>query len=154
MSGQTNRTTQGEEELASTSQQTTESLPIGTVLRKLRGERTLRDVQKETGIANSYLCNVELGYQQPGLKFLGRIADYYRISMADIIRHAEHLRDQDADPEEARTAAVERSYRFVTEDPRLQSWEEPKEALSIEAKWHLVRMYELLTGSLLLGRLD
>ena len=128
-----------------------DSLPIGAVLRKLRGERTLRDVQRATGVANSYLCNVELGYQQPGFKFLSRVAGYYRVSMADIIRHAENLRDQALDPEEARVADVERSYRFIMDDPKLRPCEEPEAPLPIEAKRHMVRMYELLTGRLILN---
>ena len=151
MSAQTNSTAKAEEDPAATSQETHEPLPIGTVLRQLRGERTLRDVQKGTGIANSYLCNVELGYQQPGLKFLGRVAEYYQVSMADIIRHAEYLRDQDMDPEEARVAEIERGYRFMMDDPRLKPCREPDSPLPIEAKRHMVRVYELLTGRLLLN---
>lgn len=151
MSAQTNSTARAEEDPAATSQETHEPLPIGTVLRQLRGERTLRDVQKGTGIANSYLCNVELGYQQPGLKFLRRMAEYYEVSMADIIRHAEDLRDQDIDPEEARVAEIERGYRFMMDDPRLKPCREPDSPLPIEAKRHMVRVYELLTGRLLLN---
>ena len=154
MSHHSNGTEAVETEAPPATQERSESLPIGAVLRRLRGERTLRDVQKGTGIANSYLCNVELGYQQPGLKFLSRIAEYYQVSMADIIRYAENLRDQDVDPEEARVALVERSYRFIMEDPRLRPCEEPENPLSIEAKRHIVRVYELLTGSMLLGRMD
>jgi transcriptional regulator with XRE-family HTH domain len=150
MSNRTNRTDEVENALASSSPDTDASLPIGTVLKKLRGERTLRDVQKGTGIANSYLCNVELGYQQPGLKFLRRMADYYQVSMADIIRHAEDLRDQDIDPEQARVAEIERGYRFMMDDPRLKPCKEPDSPLPIEAKRHIVRVYELLTGNLLL----
>ena len=154
MNQRTGRAEASEAGVPSTIQRSHESLPIGTVLRGLRGERTLRVVQTETGIANSYLCNVELGYQQPGLKSLSRLAEYYHVSMADIIRHAEHLRDQNVDPEEALVADVERSYRFIMDDPRLKPCEEPKGLLSIEAKRHMVRMYELLTGSLLLGHWD
>ena len=126
------------------------SLPIGPVLKRLRGERTLREVQKATGIANSYLCNVERGGQQPGLKFLGKMAEYHQTGVADIIRQAELLRNNTANPEEKFIADIERSYRFVTEDPRLQPWEEAEETLSIETKKRVVRMYERLTGRLLL----
>ena len=150
MSDQSNRTDEMEKSEVSTPQETNESLPIGPVLRKLRGEKTLRDVQKGTGIANSYLCNVELGYQQPGLKFLRRMAEYYHVTMADIIRHAEDLRDQDMDPEAAHVAEVERGYRFMMDDPRLKPCKEPDSPLPIEAKRHIVRVYELLTGNLLL----
>ena len=128
-----------------------DALPIGTVLRRMRGQKSLRDVERDTGIANSHLCNVELGSQQPGLKFLGRMASYYQTSIAEIIRQAELLRDCQADPEQVVAADVERSYRLVTEDPRLQPWEEPQGVLSIEAKRQVVRMYEILTGRMLLN---
>jgi transcriptional regulator with XRE-family HTH domain len=117
----------------------------------MRGERSLREVERDTGIANSRLCNIERGSQQPGLKFLGRMADYYQTSMAEIIRQAEHLRVCEADPHIVMAADVERSYQSVTEDPRLQSWNEPDDVLSVEAKRQVVRMYELLTGKTLLG---
>ena len=128
-----------------------ESLPIGAVLRRLRGERTLREVQTETGIANSYLCNVELGYQQPGLKFLTRVAEYYQVGVAEIIRQAELLRNSVLDTEDTRIADVERAYQFILDDPKLSACPEPETPLSIEAKRVMVRMYELLTGRMLLN---
>ena len=128
-----------------------DSLPIGAVLRQLRGERTLRDVQRETGIANSYLCNVERGSQQPGLKFLGKMAEFHQVGVADIIRQAELLRNSHVDPEESLEADVERSYQFIMDDPKLRSCEELETPLSIEAKRHMIRMYELLTGRLILN---
>ena len=128
------------------------SIPVGVVLRQMRGEKSLRDVERDTGIANSHLCNVERGSQRPGLKFLGRMAEYYQTSVAEIIRQAELLReDGQADPHRVMAADVERSYRIVKEDPRLQPWAEPEAALSIEAKRQVVRIYELLTGRMLLN---
>ena len=121
-------------------------LPIGPVLRRMRGEKSLRDVERATGVANSRLCNIERGTQQPGLKFLGRMADYYQTSVAEIIRQAELLRDCQAEPHGVTGAEVERSYQSVKEDPRLQPWNEPDDVLSVEAKRQVVRMYELLTG--------
>ena len=126
-------------------------LPIGPVLRRMRGQRSLRDVERDTGIANSRLCNIERGSQQPGLKFLGRMADYYRTSVAEIIRQAEHLRDCQDEPDGAMAANVERCYQSVTEDPRLQPWNEPDAVLTVETKRQVVRMYELLTGKTLLN---
>ena len=125
-------------------------LPLGAIIRQLRGDRTLRDVERDTGIANSHLCNVERGSQQPGLKFLSRMADYYQTSVAEIIRQAELLRNLQDNPHGVMAADVERSYRFVAEDPRLQPWEEPDEDLSVAAKKQVVRTYELLTGRTLL----
>ena len=126
-------------------------MPIGTVLRQMRGKKSLRHVERDTGIANSHLCNVERGSQRPGLKFLGRMAEYYETSVADIIRQAELLRDGQDDPPSVMAADVERSYRIVKEDPRLQPWAEPEAVLSIDAKRQVVRIYEILTGRMLLN---
>ena len=126
-------------------------MPIGTVLRQMRGKKSLRHVERDTGIANSHLCNVERGSQRPGLKFLCRMAEYYETSVADIIRQAELLRDGQVDPPSVMAADVERSYRIVKEDPRLQPWAEPEPVLSIDAKRQVVRIYEILTGRMLLN---
>ena len=138
-----------ERDWSETSEQ--DSLPIGAVLRRLRGERTLRKVQKETGIANSYLCNIELGYQQPGFRFLNRIPSYYQVAIGDIVREAELLRNSVMDTEETRTADIERSYRFVMDDPKLSTCQIPEPELSTDTKAHMVRMYELLTGRRILS---
>ena len=127
------------------------NMPIGTVLRQMRGQKSLRDVEKDTGIANSHMCNVERGRQRPGLKFLGRMAEYYETSVADIIRQAELLRDGQSDPHSVMAADVERSYQLVKEDPKLQPWVEPEAVLSIDAKRQVVRIYEILTGRMLLN---
>ena len=52
--------------------------------------------------------------------------------------------------EDTRIADVERSYQFIMDDPKLSACRESETPLSIEAKRHVVRMYELLTGKLLL----
>ena len=126
-------------------------LPIGVVLKRMRGEKTLRDVERATGIANSRLSNIERGSKQPGLRFLARMAEYYETSMAEIIRQAELLRDCQAHPDGVITDDVDRSYRCVAKDPRLQPWDEPDEDLSEAAKRQVVRIYELLTGRTLLN---
>ena len=127
------------------------ALPIGVVLKRMRGERTLRDIERDTGIANSRLSNIERGSQQPGLRFLARMANYYETSVAEIIRQAELLRDSQANPQRVMAADVERSYQLVKEDPKLQPWEEPEAVLSIDAKRQVVRIYEILTGRMLLN---
>ena len=41
--------------------------PIGELLRSLRRDRTLRETERDTGILNAYLSNIELGIKKPGL---------------------------------------------------------------------------------------
>ena len=92
-----------------------DTLPLGAVLRRMRGERTLRDIERDTGIANSRLSNIERGNQQPGLKFLG--SDGRLLTRPAWRRSSGRrnlLRDsQNQSPQGDWQADVERSYRFV-----------------------------------------
>ena len=40
--------------------------PIGELLKELRGAKTLRQVEADTGITNAYLSNIELGMKKTG----------------------------------------------------------------------------------------
>ena len=126
-------------------------LPIGTVLRQLRGERSLREVQKGSGVSNTYLCNLELGVQRPGFRILEKLADYYGVSISDLFRRAEMLRERGEDYQRAHDADVERSYRFLMDDPYLESYDRPTAELPLEAKKFMVRLYEHYTGRQLLS---
>ena len=98
-------------------------LPIGIVLRQLRGERSLRAVQKGSGVSNTYLCNLEQGIQRPGFRILERLADYYGVSISDLFRRAEMLREHGEAYRRAHDADVERSYRFLMDDPYLEQYD-------------------------------
>ena len=54
-----------------------QDLLIGAVLRKLRGSMSLREVERQTGIANPYLSSLELGAKRPGFKVLIQLALFY-----------------------------------------------------------------------------
>ncbi len=129
-----------------------EELPIGPVLRQLRHERelSLRDVQRGAGISNPYLSNLELGIQKPGVRILERLSDYYGIGISDIFRRAELLRDQGQDWQRSHHADIERSFRFLMEDPHLEPYDKPTGTLPLEAKKFMVQLYEHYTGKQLL----
>ena len=55
-----------------------------------------------------------------------------------------------ADTGELSEDDVERSYRFLLEDPRLKSCPEPKTPLPLDAKRFLVQMYEQIASKKLL----
>ena len=126
-------------------------LPIGIVLRQLRGERSLRAVQKGSGVSNTYLCNLEQGIQRPGFRILDRLADYYGVSMSDLFRRAEMLREHGEEYQRAHDADVERSYRFLMDDPYLEQYDKPTATLPLEAKKFMIRLYEHYTGRQLLS---
>lgn len=128
-----------------------DELPLGTVLRQLRGERSLREVQKGSGVSNTYLCNLEQGIQRPGFRILEKLADYYEVSISDLFRRAEVLRERGEAYQRSHDADIERSYRFLMDDPYLEQYDKPTAALPLEAKKFMIRLYEHYTGRQLLS---
>ncbi len=126
--------------------------PIGTVLRRLRGDMSLRDLQNETGIANAYLSMVETGAKRPGVKVLQKLAKYYDVPAVDLYRCAGLLNDEDERPDAGAAAIrdIERSYRFLMDDPRLMTCAKPEVDPSLAVKRFLVEMYEHISGKRLL----
>ena len=55
---------------------------IGPLLRRLRGDLSLRDVTKRTGISSSYLSQIERGGRKPGSNMLGKLAALYNVDAA------------------------------------------------------------------------
>ena len=62
--------------------------PIGELLKKLRGTKTLRQVEADTGITNAYLSNLELGLKKPGIKTLAKLSRYYSVPIDHLLRVA------------------------------------------------------------------
>ena len=54
---------------------------IGQLLRSLRGDTSLREVRRLTGMSNVYLSQVEKGERHPGPRILRRLAAFYGVSV-------------------------------------------------------------------------
>ena len=52
---------------------------IGQMLKRLRGETSLRAVQRLSGISNAYLSQIEKGIRHPGPRVLKRLATLYGV---------------------------------------------------------------------------
>ena len=50
---------------------------IGPLLKRLRGEHSLRDVQRFTGVSSSYLSLIERGERRPGVNLINKLAVLY-----------------------------------------------------------------------------
>ena len=124
---------------------------IGPLLRRLRGETSLRDVGRLTGISNSYLSQIERGDRRPGPNVLKRLGSLYGVEVQDLLKRAGFLEDPDDvaarydEPQE-----VERAYQYVLADPKFRVGTRPSGPLSLEAKRFIVEMYERFTGKRLL----
>ena len=67
---------------------------LGTELRRLRLKKgvSLRVVQRETGISNAYLSQLERGVAaNPAPAKLQALADYFNTPYLDLLRHAGYL---------------------------------------------------------------
>lgn len=78
---------------------------FGNYLKELRGNQSLRDVQKGTGISHSYLSTLERGsdprtkkQRKPAPEILKKLATYYGVSYTDLLEKAGYI-DLEADVE-------------------------------------------------------
>ena len=122
---------------------------IGPLLRRLRGDRTLRQVEADTSIPNSYVSSIEKGHKNPGLKTLTRLAGYYHVPLQDLLQVTGLTQPSPADTDGASILDVERSYAFVVADPSI-SFAKPNSVMPIDAQRFVVELYQHYTGRKLL----
>ncbi len=123
---------------------------IGDLLRTLRGEHTLREVERDTGIPNSYLSNLELGMKNPGLKTLTKLSEFYQVPLNELLRVANLPHEESSDPDAISVLDIMRSYRYVVMDPDLYQFQAPQDSLPLDVQLFIVRLYEHYTGKKLL----
>ncbi len=123
-------------------------LEIGPLLRRLRGDLSLRDVNRRAGVSSSYLSSIERGGRRPGRNVIRRLAAAYGVDPASLLERAGHVGALPvADQEDPN---VERAYQYVLSDPKFRFGTRPEGPLSTSAKQFIVEMYESLTGKRLL----
>ena len=124
--------------------------PIGTLLRKLRGTRTLRQVEADTRITNAYLSNIELGLKKPGVKTLAKLGIYYQVRL-EYLLYIANLQDHAPVPVQPESAIdIQRAYDYVTGDPNVAMYAKPEERPSLDMQKFVVQIYEHYTGRKLL----
>ena len=124
---------------------------LGPLLKRLRGDSSLRDVRRMTGISNSYLSQIERGDRRPGPSVLKRLASLYGVDVQDLLKRAGYLDDpEEVTPRDDEPQEVERAYQYVLADPKFRVGTRPSGPLSLEAKRFIVEMYERFTGKRLL----
>ena len=124
--------------------------PIGEFLRKLRGARTLRQVEAGAGITNAYLSNIELGLKRPGIKTLAKLSTYYGVPLDHLLQKA-GLKDLTPAPAQHDSVIdIQRAYDFVMDDPSVAQYQKPSDTPSLDMQKFVVEMYEHFTGRRLL----
>ena len=143
-----------------------ESPTIGAILKRLRGKRSLRQVQAETGVPYTYLSSIELGQKNPGIKTLSRLAACYEVPVQELLEAAgmqvllinpssssaypESVPRGRIDNEVMTEIYMQRYYDFVMADPALRSCRKPKETPPVEFQRFVVEMYQHYTGKKLI----
>lgn len=120
------------------------SFPLGEFLKYLREKRgvSLKDVEKTTGIPNAYLSQLETGTRKklPPPERLRLIADYYNVTMQELLKEAGYLQEKDI--EETFEQRVEKAFAHIVNDPDLKSGVriDPKQ-ISLDVKRFVVELH-------------
>jgi len=121
---------------------------LGTLLKRLRGELSLRDVNRLCGVSGSYLSQIERGQRRPGRALVLKLAEAYDVDGEELLKRAGHT-GQPA-PNSRETLDVERAFQYVLADPDFRVGTRPDGPLSTNSKRFIVEMYERFTGKRLL----
>ena len=124
--------------------------PIGELLKELRGTKTLRQVEADTGITNAYISNLELGLKRPGMKTLAKLAIYYRVPLEHLLRVAGLESEAPQPGQRDSVIDIQRAYEFVLGDPNVSRLQMPDETPSLDIRKFIVQLYEHFTGRKLL----
>ena len=121
---------------------------IGLLLRRLRGDLSLRDVTRRIGVSSSYLSQIERGDRKPGSNIIRKLSAVYNVDAEGLMKRAE--RAGRPDPNSDEVLEVERAYRYVLDDPVFRVSARPEGPVSLSAKRFIVEMYEHFTEKRLL----
>lgn len=124
--------------------------PIGELLKTLRGTKTLRNVEADTGITNAYLSNIELGIKKPGVKTLAKLSSYYQVPLEHLLYVAGIEGEMPQPVERDSPMDIQRAFDFAVTDPRVAHYQKPAEALPLDLQKYVVQIYEQYTGRKLL----
>jgi transcriptional regulator with XRE-family HTH domain len=124
--------------------------PIGQLLRNLRGDRTLREVEQGANIPNSYLSNVENGAKRPGVKTLSKLANYFQVPLEELLQVSGLPHTDNNGATTFSALDIHRSFDFLMADPALSQYQKPKDQLSTDTQRFIVELYQHYTGKSLL----
>ena len=121
---------------------------IGPLLRRLRGDLSLRDVTKRIGVSSSYLSQIERSDRKPGTNVIRKLADLYNVDADELLKRAGQ--DSHIDPFSDEAMEVERAYQYVLADPVFRVGTRPDGPITLKTKRFIVEMYERFANKRLL----
>ena len=121
---------------------------IGPLLRRLRGDLSLRDVTGRIGVSSSYLSQIERGDRVPGSNVIRKLAELYNVDVEELMKRAG--REAHIDPFSDEAMEVERAYQYVLADPVFRVGTRPDGPITLKTKRFIVEMYERFANKRLL----
>ena len=120
------------------------------IFKKLRGDLSIRQLAKGTGISNAYLSQLESGEKDnphPGI--LKKLAHYYKLPMMEFLKKAGYL-NSEAETETPLEEKIEKAFLRVISDPAFKFGTRLKNKYDLDGKRFIVEMYEKLTNKKML----
>lgn len=142
--------TEAEPAIGQDAETTRQRPPIGQLLKTLRGTKTLRQVEADTGITNAYLSNLESGLKKPGIRTLTKLSRYYSVPIDHLV-HVAGLEAEVPQPDgEDSVLDIQRAFDFVITDPNVAHYHRPADTLPLDMQKFVVQIYQHYTGRKLL----
>ncbi|MBM2825406.1 MAG: hypothetical protein HW402_1070 [Dehalococcoidales bacterium] len=126
---------------------------FGQFLKSLRERQrmSLRDVEKECGVSNAYIAQIEKGGRPPPRPdVLKKLARAYKVTVRELLMRAGYFDDPEVTATEEER--IEAAFQYVLADPDYKLGTRIRgEDLDIKGKRGVVITYETLTGKKLLS---
>jgi transcriptional regulator with XRE-family HTH domain len=126
---------------------------FGHFLKSLRDKQrmSLRDVEKESGVSNAYIAQLEKGDRPaPSPDILKKLARAYNVTVRELLLRAGYLDEQEVTATEEER--IEAAFQYVLADPDYKLGTRLRgEDLDTKGKRGVVITYETLTGKKILS---
>ncbi|MEK7354792.1 MAG: helix-turn-helix transcriptional regulator [Chloroflexota bacterium] len=130
-----------------------EELNFGHFLKSLRDRRhlSLRDVEKESGVSNAYIAQMEKGDRPaPSPDILKKLARAYNVTVRELLLRAGYLDEPEVTATEEER--IEAAFQYVLADPDYKLGARLRgEDFDTKGKRGVVITYETLTGKRILS---
>jgi HTH-type transcriptional regulator, competence development regulator len=119
---------------------------FGKYLKSLRERQrmSLREVEKDSGVSNAYIAQIERGDRSvPSAEILRKLAPAYKVTVKELLEKAGYLDEPEV--KMSQQELVERAFRYAVDDPEFKSrmgTRQPPEGLTLEAKEYIISIYE------------
>jgi len=130
-----------------------EEANFGQFLKSLRDRQrmSLRDVEKESGVSNAYIAQLEKGDRPaPSPDILKKLAHVYNITVRELLMRAGYLDEPEVSATEEER--IEAAFQYVLADPDYKLGTRLRgEDFDTKGKRGVVITYETLTGKKILS---